>query len=122
MGNLWVELEEVEKKIKKLAERELELEDYYLLDDKPIQLVFRQKPRPLIYFRAKPRTAYEPTVNQIKARLRFAELAKKARGKKFTGELPPAAEMVKQMKGERFGRTERPKKWEIILAETLRRG
>ena len=122
MGVLRVELKEVKEKIKKLAERETELEDYYLMDDKPIQLVFRQKPRPLMYFRAKPRTAYDPTVNQIKSRLRFAELARKARGKKFTGELPPAAEMVRQMKGERFGRTEKPRKWEIILAEYLRRG
>jgi len=122
MGILRVELKEVEKKTKRLAERALELEEWYLEDDKPIQLVFRQKPRPLIYFRAKPRTAYEPTVNQVKSRLRFAELAKKAKGRKFTGELPPAAEMVKQMKGERFGRTERPRKWEVILAEYLRRG
>jgi len=119
MGALRVELKE---KIKKLAERELELEDYYLRDDRPIQLVFRQKPRPIAFLRAKPRTAYEPTVNQVKSRLRFAELAKKAKGRKFTGELPPAAEMVKQMKGERFGRTERPRKWEVILAEYLRRG
>lgn len=122
MGALRVELKEAKEKIKKLAERELELEEYYLKDDKPIQLVFRQKPRPLAYFRAKPRTAYDPTINQIKSRLRFAELAKRARGRKFTGELPPAAEMVKQMKGEKFGRTEKPRKWEIILAETLRRG
>ena len=122
MGVLRVELKEVREKIKKLAERETELEDYYLIDDKPIQLVFRQKPRPLMYFRAKPRTAYDPTVNQIRSRLRFAELARKARGEKFTGELPPAAEMVRQMKGERFGRTEKLRKWEIILAETLRRG
>ena len=122
MGALRVELKEVEEKIKKLAERELELEDYYLRDDKPIQLVFRQKPRPLVFLRAKPKTAYDPTVNQIRSRLRFAELARKARGRKFTGGLPPAAEMVKQMKGERFGRTERVRKWEIILAEYLRRG
>ncbi|MCD6131263.1 MAG: hypothetical protein J7J61_04065 [Candidatus Hydrothermae bacterium] len=122
MGALRVELKEVEEKIKKLAERELELEDYYLRDDKPIQLVFRQKPRPLVFLRAKPKTAYDPTVNQIRSRLRFAELARKARGRKFTGELPPAAEMVKQMKGERFGQTERPRKWEVILAEYLRRG
>ena len=122
MGALRVELKEIEKKIKKLAERELELEEWYLEDDKPIQLVFRQKPRPITFLRAKPRTAYDPTVNQIRARLRFAELARKARGRKFTGELPPAAEMVKQMKGERFGRTERPRKWEVILAEYLRRG
>jgi len=76
----------------------------------------------LVFLRAKPKTAYDPTVNQIRSRLRFAELARKARGRKFTGELPPAAEMVKQMKGERFGRTERPRKWEVILAEYLRRG
>jgi len=122
MGVLRVELKEAKEKIEKLAEREIEVEDYYLRDDRPIQLVFRQKPRPLVYFRAKPRTAYDPTVNQIRSRLRFAELARKARGRRFTGELPPAAEMVKQMKGERFGRTERPRKWEIILAEYLRRG
>ena len=119
MGVLRVELKE---RIRRLAERELELEEYYLKDDKPIQLVFRQKPRPLAFLRAKPRTAYDPTVNQIKSRLRFAELARKARGRRFTGGLPPAAEMVKQMKGERFGRTERVRKWEVILAEYLRRG
>jgi hypothetical protein len=107
---------------------EPKIEPEYLYDDKPIQLVFRTKPRPIAYFRAKPRTAYNPTIPQIKARLRFAELAKKAKGKKFkvngefVSDLPPAAEMVKQMKGEKFGETVKPKKWELILAETLRRG
>ena len=112
----------IKERLEEISERGVRVEEFYLRDDRPIQLVFRQRPRPLVYLRAKPRTAYDPTIPQIKSRLRFAELAKKAKGKKFTGELPPAAEMVRQMKGERFGRTERLRKWELILAECLRRG
>lgn len=110
------------------AELFAKLEQEYLADDRPISLVHRKKPREIFYFRAKPRTAYRPTEPQIRARLRFAELASKARGRKFkvdgkfVADLPPAAEMVKRMRGESFGRTARPKKWEAILVETLRRG
>jgi hypothetical protein len=35
-------------------------------------------------------------------------------------DLPPAAEEVKKMRGERFGEMIRVKKWEIILAQVLR--
>lgn len=123
------QLRERLKKIRAEVERIPEaIEPEYLYDDKPIQLVFRTKPRPIAFYRAKPRTAYNPTIPQIKARLRFAELARKAKGKKFkvdgkfTSDLPPAAEMVKQMRGERFGKTLKAKKWELILGEVLRRG
>lgn len=105
--------------IRKLKEEKQQIEVGYLKDDRPIQLVVRKKPRYTVYFRAKPSTAYNPTIPQIKARIRFGELAKLAKGKKFSGELPPAAEEVKRMKGLKFGRTYRPKKWEIILAEVL---
>ena len=113
---------EVEKKIKRLSKQKHDIPVEYLLDPKPIQIVFRKKPRKKVFYRAKPITAYRPTVNQLKTRIIFGELAQMAKGKKLDGELPPAAEMVKQMKGVKFGRTERKKKWELILAETLRRG
>jgi hypothetical protein len=117
-------LRKIRAEIEKIEEPAVEQEYFY--DDRPIQLVFRTKPRPIAYFRAKPRTAYNPTIPQIKARLRFAELAKKAKGKKFkvngefVSDLPPAAEEVKKMRGERFGEMIRVKKWEIILAQVLR--
>ena len=117
---------------REIGEEELEaalreIEQEYLVDDRPISLVHRKKPREIFYFRAKPRTAYRPTEPQIRARLRFAELASRARGRKFkvdgkfVADLPPAAEMVKRMRGESFGKTIKSKKWEIILAETMRR-
>ena len=121
-------MRKIQAEIERRPVEELSIEPEYLFDDKPVQLVFRTKPRPIAFFRAKPRTAYNPTIPQIKARLRFAELAGKAKGKKFkvngefVSDLPPAAEMVKLMKGEKFGKTVKPKKWEVILAETLRRG
>ena len=122
------ELRKIRAEVEKIPVEEPAIEPEYLYDDKPIQLVFRTKPRPIAFYRAKPRTAYNPTIPQIKARLRFAELAKRAKGKKFkvdgefTSDLPPAAEMVKRMKGEKFGETVKVKKWELILGEVLRRG
>lgn len=108
------------------------VEPEYFKDDKMIVLVSRTKPWPATFFRAKPKTAYRPTIPQIRVRLRFAEMAKRAKGRKFKADgkfasnlpsatnLPPAALEVKKMKGEQFGRSIKPKKWEIILAETLR--
>jgi len=107
------------QRLKQIKREKRRINPAYFRDDKPIQLVVRNKPRPITFFRAKPETAYNPTIPQIKARLRFSELAKKAREKKFTGDIPPAAEMVKLMKNERFGRTAKAKKWEIILAHYL---
>ena len=119
--------QELKERLRKLKESrvDLKIEREYFEDDKPIQLVFRTKPRPIIYLRAKPKTAYRPTPAQIRARLRFGELAKKAKGKKFkvngefVSDLPPAAEMVKAMRGERFGETVKPKKWQMILLRTI---
>jgi len=121
-------LEKLKKKLKELEKsNNLKIEEEYLRDDKPIQLVVRTKPYRTIYFRAKPYTAYKPTLPQLKARIRFGELAKKAKGLKFKQgdkyirKLPPAAEIVKkEMSGEKFGRTERVKKWEIIFAELIK--
>jgi len=115
------------KKLRKLKDQKAfeEVEPEYFIDDRPIQLVTRTKPRFIQFFRAKPVTAYRPTGNQIKARLRFAELAKRAKGEKFKkGEkfvrcLPPAAESVKEMSGEKFGRTEKVRKWEKVLSYYL---
>lgn len=70
-----------------------------------IVVVQRTKPRRKIYFRAMPRTAYDPTPAQIMARIMFGEIARKAKGKKFTDKhgLPPAALMVKKLlSGKKF--------------------
>jgi hypothetical protein len=92
-------------------------EEAYLRDDKPIQLVVRSKPRKVVYLRAKPITAYEPTPAQIRARIVFGEIAKRARGKKIIpGLMPPAALAVKEeMSGRSFGSTPRKPKWVYIL-------
>ena len=85
-------------------------------------LVHRTKPREIWYLRACPRTAGEPTENQVKARRRFGELAEKSRGVRYAGRgygLPPAAELVREMRGERFGRREKKPKWMEILEPYL---
>ena len=73
------------------------------------------------YFRAVPETAEFPTINQAITRINFGEAAKKAKGKKFNGHLPPAAEIVKkELKGKLVGRTIKLKKWEKLLLEEAR--
>jgi galactose-1-phosphate uridylyltransferase len=86
-----------------------------LLDAKVFQLVHRKKPREIYYIRM---FNVGQSENVKKARERFAELAKKAKGLKFdeVHSLPPAAVMVKYgMLGEEFGKTEKKKKWEEVL-------
>jgi hypothetical protein len=92
-----------------------EVEGYRLLDPRPIQFVVRSKPRKVAFFRAKPRTAYEPTPAQVRARVEFGLAARRARGRRFTGLLPPAAEEVRALKGRRFGGRPREPVWLRVL-------
>jgi len=87
----------------------------YLRDPRPIQLVFRRRPRPVAYLRAKPYTAYRPTEAQLRARLAFGEVARRARGRRLV-RLPPAAEEVaRELSGRSFGGTPREPKWLSVL-------
>jgi hypothetical protein len=84
-------------------------------DGRVFQLVHRKKPREIYYIRM---FNVGQSENVKKARERFAELAKKAKGLKFDeiNSLPPASVMVKYgMLGEEFGKTEKKKKWEEVL-------
>jgi hypothetical protein len=93
-----------------------EVEEYRLLDPRPIQFVVRSKPRTVAFFRAKPRTAYEPTPAQVRARVEFGLAARRARGRRFTGLLPPAAEEVeRELKGRSFGGRPREPAWLRVL-------
>jgi hypothetical protein len=88
------------------------------MDDWNLVLVKRRRKK-APYVRAMPETAREPTPAQVEVRIRFGELAGKARGAKKTGPDLPAAEAVRGMKGERSElRRERLRKWE---AEALER-
>jgi hypothetical protein len=93
------------------------VERYYLEDERPFQLVVRTRPRRVVFFRAKPVTAYEPTPAQLLARIAFGEAARSARGKRMLpGQLPPAAIAVKEaMSGRSFGGRPRRPKWLRIL-------
>ncbi len=112
------------EKIRRLSEQEIKIEEEYLKDPKPIVLVRRNKPRKIFYFRAKPITAYRPTYKQLLTRIKFGEVAKKAKGMKMTGDLPPAAEIVKkELSGVKYSgpSEEKPKKWQLILAAFMKR-
>jgi hypothetical protein len=90
-------------------------EDVYAGDEKPFQLVLRRRPRTVVFFRAKPRTAYQPTPAQVASRIAFAEAAKRARGMRLMG-LPPAAILVREsMKGRYYGGRPREPKWLRVL-------
>jgi hypothetical protein len=96
--------------------------EYYLRDDRPFQLVVRTRPRRVVFFRSKPITAYTPTEAQLKARTAFAEVARRAKGRRFVGMLPPAAEVVRtELRGRKFTTEFRPPKW-LKLLEMLVRG
>ena len=84
-------------------------------------LVHRTKPREKYYLRAKPYTAKEPTIHQVKSRLAFGHHAKQARNKSIESDLPPAAEQVKKLRGKKFGRTRKLKKWEELLLKEARK-
>jgi hypothetical protein len=96
--------------------RSEEVEELRLMDPRPIQLVVRTRPRTVVFFRAKPRTAYKPTTPQLLARYAFGMAARRARGRRFTGLLPPAAEEVaRSLKGMSFGGKPREPLWLKIL-------
>jgi len=90
---------------------------------KYIQLVVRRKPNHTVFLRALPCTAYNPTENQIRARIAFAEAAKKAKGVRYKGQIrkgdiPPAARAVREaMKGKKFGRKTKTPKWVEVLRD-----
>jgi hypothetical protein len=93
-----------------------EVEELRLRDPRPIQLVVRTRPRMIAFFRAKPRTAYKPTPAQVRARMEFGLAARRARGRRFTGLLPPAAEEVaRELKGRSFGGRPREPVWLRVL-------
>jgi len=113
------------EKIKKLSKQDIKIEEEYTRDPKPLVLVHRKKPRELWYLRAKPATVYRPTYKQILTRIRFGEIAKKAKGAKMKGDLPPAAEFVKkELSGIKYEgeAEEKPRKWELVLAALLKNG
>jgi len=84
-------------------------------------IVCREKPKRICYIRDYPRTAVNPTENQIIARIIFGEVGRLAKGiknwqKRFP--MPPAAILVKKaMEGLSIGRTRRLRKWEIKLLQ-----
>jgi hypothetical protein len=99
-----------------LEDRSEEVERLRLEDPRPIQLVVRRKPRTVVFFRAKPRTAYDPTTPQLLARYAFGAVARRARGRRFTGLLPPAAEEVaRELRGRSFGGRPREPVWLGVL-------
>ena len=94
-----------------------------------IQIVVRRKPKLKVYVRKTPSTVTHPKDGQIETRLKFAEIASKAKGMKGldpeTG-LPRAAALVmKEMKGYRAkNRYVKKPKWlkdMEVLVEVLRR-
>ena len=94
-----------------------------------IQVVVRHKPKLKVYVRKTPSTVTHPKDGQIETRLKFAEIASKAKGRKGldpdTG-LPHAAALVmKEMRGYRARRryVKKPK-WlrdMEVMVEILRR-
>ncbi len=79
-----------------------------------VQIVYRKKPRDIIYMRAAP--SNDPTPYQREARRIFSEIARQAKGMKMK-DFPPAAELVKErMSGMRIGSTPKIQKWMIVLA------
>jgi len=119
-------LQRIEKeKLKRVMERKVTGDPR----ERFIQIVHRTKPRDIWYYRAVPYTAMNPTLPQIKARLAFGMAAKRAKGLKFKLEkgyaydMPPAAVKVRELlKGRKFGRTYRKKKWEELLERWIEYG
>ena len=69
------------------------------------------------YYRAYREDAENPSPYQILARIALGEVGKKAAGTEMTGELPPAATLVREkLTGAYFGQTYRPRKWETLLS------
>lgn len=90
---------------------------------KSVVLVHRTKPREIIYPRAYPKTALDPTLYQMLCRIAFGEVGEKAKDIKYKGKrdeypIPPAAEYVeKELSGKYFGRTRKIPKWMEKVSE-----
>ena len=116
-----------EKSLEYREERLLEEEllEEYLRDPRPFQLVVRRRPRLVVYFRLKPRTAYRPTPAQARARVAFGKAARKAGGIRYAGKgygLPPAARLVKrELGGRSFGGRPRRPRWLAVLEKMFKR-
>jgi len=117
-----------EKGIKEKEEQEKVIEAIGEILDRmgiKFQIVHRRKPRDITYVRIyqgnRPLSEAE-----IKARLMFGLLAKRAKGKKFkvggkfVMDRPPASYEVEKMKGMSFSRKKvKLAKWEEVLKEVL---
>jgi len=85
----------------------------------PYQIVYRKKPRETTYIRKLPETVEKPTKFQILERIHFGQLSSML--KEF-GKLHPierATILGELMKGKYFGRTVKPKKWQIEYKKEL---
>lgn len=72
------------------------------------------------YIRKAPETIFKPTEYQIKQRIVFGEISKLV--KEMYGKLHPAerAKVIGElMRGRRFGRTPKLKKWQILAMQEL---
>jgi len=90
-------------------------------DDEYVVLAYRRRPRPLLYIRAYPRSATDPSPAQARVRELFGEAARKARGARWRGLLPMplAAEFVRrELKGVRVSEGRIPK-WVETLTNML---
>lgn len=83
------------------------------------QIVNRRKPKEITYIRKLPETVKNPTKYQTLQRITFGEISKSL---KSLGKLHPierATLIGELMKGKRFGRTRKKKKWEIEIEKEL---
>lgn len=83
-------------------------------------------PKEKVVLRSARKNIEEPSEAQLETRARFGEAAAAARGRRFDGEVPPAAEAVReQLKGqtvpEAMKRPQRLKVWEQELLALLRK-
>ena len=85
-------------------------------EDEPLLQLYLYKGRPV--FRSATKNARSPSPAQVAQRVRVGEAARAARGKSMTGNLPPAAEVVKDQCTGPTGLAKRRKRvWEGELRE-----
>lgn len=83
------------------------------------QIVNRKKPREITYIRKLAETVEKPTKYQIMQRIHFGQLSSML---KELGRLHPierATLLGELMRGKHFGRTIKPKKWQIEYQKEL---
>ena len=75
-----------------------------------------------LILRSTTKSVIDPSPAQMRARISFAEIAKKAKGKKMTGDLPPVCDIVKdELKGKRYaGHRVRKPEWQKELEWTAK--